>query len=195
MVLQSSRVDPRPFPRRSIPRMQCMKFPFCLMFFLDRFTLMCYNVLSANYATHTQYPYCPTWAIDWEYRRRGILEELRHYAPSLICLQEIDTDQFEGVFVPELARSGYEGAFLAKSRSRTMDPSASRKVDGCAIFWLTEKFTKVAEFHHEFMLSCGSVSDRPSDLLLNRVMTRDNVAIDVVLETTGPTGRFPYHCS
>ena len=146
---------------------------------------MCYNVLSANYATHSQYPYCPTWAIDWEYRRRGILEELRHYSPTVICLQEIDTDQFETVFTPELAKVGYEGVFLAKSRSRTMEPASSRKVDGCAIFWSSEKFSKVAEFHHEFMLSCSSVSEHPSALLLNRVMTRDNVAIGVVLETKG----------
>ncbi len=149
---------------------------------------MCYNVLSANYATPTQFPYCPTWAIDWEYRRRGILEELRHFAPALICLQEIDTDQFESVFVPELAKAGYEGVFLAKSRCRTMELASARKVDGCAIFWLAEKFNKVAEFHHEFMLSCSSVSDHPSALLLNRVMTRDNVAIGVVLETKGAAG-------
>lgn len=143
---------------------------------------MCYNVLSANYATHSQYPYCPSWAIDWEYRRRGILEELRQYEPNIICLQEIDTDQFETVFVPELAKNNYEGVFLPKSRSRTMEPASARKVDGCAIFWLSEKFTKVAEFHHEFMISCSSVADHPSPLLINRVMTRDNVAIGVVLE-------------
>ncbi|KAL5106188.1 CCR4-NOT transcription complex subunit 6-like [Taenia crassiceps] len=147
-----------------------------------RLTLMCYNVLSANYATHSQYPYCPSWAIDWEYRRRGILEELRQYKPNIICLQEIDTDQFETVFVPELAKNNYEGVFLPKSRSRTMEPALARKVDGCAIFWLSEKFAKVAEFHHEFMISCSSVADHPSPLLINRVMTRDNVAIGVVLE-------------
>ncbi|KAH9281397.1 CCR4-NOT transcription complex subunit 6-like [Echinococcus granulosus] len=156
-----------------------------------RLTVMCYNVLSANYATHSQYPYCPSWAIDWEYRRRGILEELRQYEPNIICLQEIDTDQFETVFVPELAKNNYEGVFLPKSRSRTMEPALARKVDGCAIFWLSEKFTKVAEFHHEFMISCSSVADHPSPLLINRVMTRDNVAIGVVLEikNSGTNGR------
>uniref|UniRef100_A0A5K3EL79 Endo/exonuclease/phosphatase domain-containing protein n=1 Tax=Mesocestoides corti TaxID=53468 RepID=A0A5K3EL79_MESCO len=152
-----------------------------------RLTLMCYNVLSSNYATYSQYPYCPTWAIDWEYRRRGILEELRLYAPNIICLQEIDTDQFETVFVPELAKNNYEGIFLAKSRSRTMEPASARKVDGCAIFWLSEKFTKVTEFRYEFMLSCSNVSEHPSPLLLNRVMTRDNVAIGVVLEIKAPS--------
>ncbi|VDL92833.1 unnamed protein product [Schistocephalus solidus] len=147
---------------------------------------MCYNVLSPNYATSSQYPYCPTWAMDWDYRRRGILEELKLYNPHIICLQEIDTDQFEDVFRLELGKAGYEGIFIPKSRYRTMDPSASRKVDGCAIFWLTDKFELIAHFNHEFMLSCSSVSEHPSALLLNRVMTRDNVALSAVFKTKGP---------
>ncbi|KAL7058412.1 hypothetical protein AAHC03_016389 [Spirometra sp. Aus1] len=151
------------------------------------FTLMCYNVLSPNYATSSQYPYCPTWAMDWDYRRRGILEELKLYSPHIICLQEIDTDQFEEVFRPELAKTGYDGIFIPKSRYRTMDPTASRKVDGCAIFWLTDKFELIAHFNHEFMLSCSSVSEHPSALLLNRVMTRDNVALSAVFKTKGPS--------
>lgn len=66
-----------------------------------------------------------------------------------------------------------------------MEPVAQRKVDGCAIFWQIDCFDKVTEFHHEFMLSCSNVSEHPSALLLNRVMTRDNVALGVVFECKG----------
>ncbi|VDL61302.1 unnamed protein product [Hymenolepis diminuta] len=147
-----------------------------------RFKVMSYNVLSANYATMNQFPYCPSWAIDWEYRRRGILEELRRYSPHVICLQEIDTDQFETIFQPELAKNNYEGIFVVKTRAHTKDAVAARKVDGCAIFWDSTKFNKIATFKHEFGYSCSHLGINPSSLLIERVMIRDNVAIDVVLE-------------
>ncbi|KAM7536564.1 hypothetical protein Aperf_G00000084510 [Anoplocephala perfoliata] len=144
--------------------------------------VMSYNVLSANYATMNQFPYCPSWAIDWEYRRRGILEELRRYTPHVICLQEIDTDQFEAVFQPELAKNNYEGIFVVKTRAHTKDAAAARKVDGCAIFWDSTKFNQVATFKHEFGYSCSHLGFKPSSELIERVMIRDNVAIDVILE-------------
>ncbi|KAL3320267.1 CCR4-NOT transcription complex subunit 6-like [Cichlidogyrus casuarinus] len=166
------------------------------------FTLISYNVLSPNYATPTQYPYCPTYAMDWEYRRRSILDELRNYNASIICLQELDTNQFDDVFKPQLAQADYDGVFIAKSRSRTMDASDCKKVDGCAIFWKRDSmhdsanpvssfcsFEKICEFQHEFMLSCSNVSETPAPLLLNRVMTRDNVALGVVFETKGSNPR------
>lgn len=48
---------------------------------------MCYNVLCDKYATRQMYGYCPSWALDWEYRKKGILEEIRHYAADIISLQ------------------------------------------------------------------------------------------------------------
>lgn len=149
---------------------------------------MSYNVLSANYATAGQYPYCPSWAIDWEYRRRGILEELRHYTPSVICLQEIDADQYETVFEPELAKINYEGVFLPKSRYRTIEYPLSRKVDGCAIFWQKDKFVKVNDFKREYSVTSTSVCKDHCPVLLDRLMVRDNVAIGIILETK-KTGR------
>ena len=40
---------------------------------------MCYNVLCDRYATRQMYGYCPQWALNWEYRKKGILDEVRHY--------------------------------------------------------------------------------------------------------------------
>ncbi|GLH15999.1 Uncharacterized protein GBIM_20381 [Gryllus bimaculatus] len=71
------------------------------------FTVMCYNVLCDKYATRQMYGYCPSWALQWEYRKKGILDELRHYAADLISLQEVETSQFYNFFLPELRRDGF----------------------------------------------------------------------------------------
>lgn len=48
---------------------------------------MCYNVLCDKYATRQMYGYCPSWALEWDYRKKGILDEIRHYAADIISLQ------------------------------------------------------------------------------------------------------------
>ena len=48
---------------------------------------MCYNVLCDKYATRQVYGYCPTWALDWEYRKVRIMDQIRHTAADIITLQ------------------------------------------------------------------------------------------------------------
>lgn len=50
-------------------------------------TVMCYNVLCDKYATRQMYGYCPSWALTWEYRKKSILAEIRHYTADIISLQ------------------------------------------------------------------------------------------------------------
>ena len=38
-----------------------------------------FNVSFRKYATKLQYAYCPSWALDWEYRRKGIIDEMFTY--------------------------------------------------------------------------------------------------------------------
>lgn len=61
-------------------------FPF-LCFFLASFTVMCYNVLCDKYATRQLYGYCPSWALNWEYRKKGIMEEIVNCDADIISLQ------------------------------------------------------------------------------------------------------------
>ncbi len=49
------------------------------------FTVMCYNVLCDRYATRQQYGYCPQWALSWDYRKKGIIDEIRHYRWGCSC--------------------------------------------------------------------------------------------------------------
>jgi len=51
------------------------------------FTVMCYNVLCDKYATRQLYGYCPSWALNWQHRRRHIFEEIHHYGADIISLQ------------------------------------------------------------------------------------------------------------
>lgn len=60
---------------------------FCILFFAAMFTVMCYNVLCDKYATRQLYGYCPSWALNWEYRKKGIMEELTSCDADIISLQ------------------------------------------------------------------------------------------------------------
>ncbi|XP_064632605.1 CCR4-NOT transcription complex subunit 6-like isoform X3 [Lineus longissimus] len=146
------------------------------------FTVMCYNVLCDKYCTRQQYGYCPTWALSWEYRKKGIIEEIRHYSADIISLQEVETDQFYHFFLPELKSDGYEGVFAPKSRARTMSENERKHVDGCAIFYRTSKFSLLKEHLMEFNQIAMASAEGSHDML-NRVMTKDNIGLAALLET------------
>ncbi|PAA54282.1 hypothetical protein BOX15_Mlig005024g1 [Macrostomum lignano] len=149
------------------------------------FTLMCYNVLCEGYATRKQYPYCPSWALLWDYRRRGIMTEIRVYQADIICLQEVETEQFSVFFKPELAKDGYDGIFSPKSRAKTMSASESRYVDGVAIFWKKERFTLIKEDVIEFSrmaVERYETDCKESQEMINRVMLKDNIAVMAIFE-------------
>lgn len=121
------------------------------------------------------YSYCPGWALDWNYRRKAILQELVHYAADIISLQEMETDQYYNFFLPQLQVLGYSGIFAAKSRARTMVESKRKLVDGCAIFYKTNKFRLLSEHLIEFSqvaISNATRCAQCSEEMLNRVQTK-----------------------
>ncbi|XP_053214681.1 CCR4-NOT transcription complex subunit 6-like-B isoform X3 [Panonychus citri] len=146
------------------------------------FTVMCYNVLCDKYATRQMYGYCPKWAMKWEYRRGSILNEIRTYTADIISLQELETEQFYNYFLPELKRDGYDGIFSPKSRAKTMSENERKHVDGCAIFYRTNKFTLIKEHLVEFN-QLAMANAEGSDDMLNRVMTKDNIGLAALLQT------------
>nr|CAD7590279.1 unnamed protein product [Timema genevievae] len=146
------------------------------------FTVMCYNVLCDKYATRQMYGYCPSWALTWEYRKKGILDEIRHYSADIISLQEVETSQFYNFFLPELKRDGYDGIFSPKSRAKTMAENERKYVDGCAIFYRTAKFSLIKEHLVEFN-QLAMANAEGSDHMLNRVMPKDNIGLAALLKT------------
>ncbi|XP_017084023.1 CCR4-NOT transcription complex subunit 6 isoform X2 [Drosophila eugracilis] len=145
------------------------------------FTVMCYNVLCDKYATRQMYGYCPSWALCWEYRKKSIIDEIRHYAADIISLQEIETEQFYHFFLPELKNDGYEGIFSPKSRAKTMSEVERKYVDGCAIFFRASKFTLIKESLIEFN-QLAMANAEGSDNMLNRVMPKDNIGLAALLK-------------
>ncbi|VDM96694.1 unnamed protein product [Thelazia callipaeda] len=143
------------------------------------FTVLCYNVLCDKYATSNLYSYCPSWALNWTYRKTSILKEIRHYEADIITLQEVETEQFRCLFQPELEQIGYAGIFSPKSRAKTMGEEERKFVDGCAIFWKYDKFELEKEHLVEFTQI--AIKKAPtSEKMLNRVMPKDNIALCAV---------------
>uniref|UniRef100_A0A1B6DP66 poly(A)-specific ribonuclease n=1 Tax=Clastoptera arizonana TaxID=38151 RepID=A0A1B6DP66_9HEMI len=177
-LLDSLQVNvPTPTERPWIPLARPSRTkPTCLM------TVMCYNVLCDKYATRQMYGYCPSWALAWDYRKKAILAEIRHYTADIISLQEVETDQFYKFFLPELKRDGYDGIFSPKSRAKTMAENERRYVDGCAIFYRASKFTLIKEHLVEFN-QLAMANSEGSDDMLNRVMPKDNIGLAALLKT------------
>lgn len=105
-----------------------------------QFTVFGYNVLSGPYATTSLYSYCPTWALNWEYRKNTIIKEITFYDADVIALQEVEAVQFKVLFEPEMQKRGYDGIFAPKSRAKTMVGEDQKHVDGCALFWKNTKY-------------------------------------------------------
>ncbi|TPX30834.1 hypothetical protein SmJEL517_g05704 [Synchytrium microbalum] len=150
----------------------------------DTFTLLCYNTLCDKYATSASYGYTPSWALNWEYRKEILLQEILTYNADVVCLQEVEMSQYEEYFRDQLQQHGdYESVFWPKSRARTMSEYERRGVDGCATFYKASKFSLVEKHLIEFQqIAMQRPEFRKTDDILNRVMIKDNIAVITLLE-------------
>lgn len=142
-------------------------------------SIMSYNTLCDSYATAQMYGYTPSWALDWNYRSKLLLEEALSRETDIICLQEVSTAALEEIWVPVLKARGYSVLFYAKTRARTMAKATeARLVDGCATFYKSNKFELIEKFPIEYNSKALLRDDlKKSTDIFNRVMTRDNIAI------------------
>ncbi|XP_071975512.1 nocturnin isoform X1 [Engystomops pustulosus] len=85
---------------------------------------------------------CPMEALKWEERKYLILEEILLYRPDVLCLQEVD--HYFDTFQPILSRLGYQCTFLAKPWSPCLDVEHNNGPDGCAFFFLQDRFQLVS---------------------------------------------------
>ncbi|KAF4946448.1 hypothetical protein FSARC_14195, partial [Fusarium sarcochroum] len=107
---------------------------------LERIKVFSWNILCDKYATPQTYGYTPTGALNWEYRKDCILEELRIRDADFLALQEVSTDAFKEDLSPDLAQMDYKGVHWPKSRAKTMSEKDAQSVDGCAVFYKQSKF-------------------------------------------------------
>ncbi|CAG8462477.1 11804_t:CDS:2 [Ambispora leptoticha] len=149
----------------------------------DTFTLLCYNVLCDKYATTQLYGYTPSWALAWDHRKEVILSEVKLYNADIVCLQEVDSAQYEDYFKKELHKADYDSVYWQKSRAKTMNDSERKLVDGCATFFRASRFKLIDKQLIEFNQVALQRSDfKKTDDMFNRVITKDNIAIVTLLE-------------
>ncbi|KDQ21881.1 hypothetical protein BOTBODRAFT_150898 [Botryobasidium botryosum FD-172 SS1] len=150
---------------------------------VERFSLLCYNILCERSATSQMYGYTPSWALSWDYRKELILTEIMTYDSDFLCLQEVDVAQYEDYFLPSLSPHGYEGVYWPKTRARTMGESERRRVDGCATFFKSSKYQLVEQQLIEFnQVALQRPDFKKTDDMFNRVLTKDHIAVVVLLE-------------
>lgn len=94
------------------------------------FTMMSYNILSDSllYQNDFLYSGCNSRILKWQYRFDLLFAEIRHYAPSILCVQEVDKAHWDS-FAERLGAMGFQGYFCGRTGS---------KPDGCALFWCAQ---------------------------------------------------------
>ncbi|XP_026686702.1 2',5'-phosphodiesterase 12 [Diaphorina citri] len=154
----------------------------------DNFRVVTYNILAEIYAdTDTArkelFVYCPSYALDGDYRRPLIIREILAYHADLICLQEVDEKAFHRDLSPILLRKGNLRAdFAVKS---------GNAAEGLAIFWDDSRFRFVQSSRYllgeELALNHSYHSDLVSQIKANerlytRLSERNTTLQTVVLE-------------
>ncbi|KAI7900017.1 Endonuclease/exonuclease/phosphatase [Cokeromyces recurvatus] len=150
----------------------------------DKFSVLCYNILCPKYATSQAYGYTPSWALNWDYRKEHIISEVLSYNSDIICLQEVAIKDYEGKIGDALKEHGdYDSVFFPKSRVKTMTGKERKEVDGCAIFYKASKYNLIEHHLLEYHQKAIQRPDfKHSDDIYNRVMTKDNIAVMIILE-------------
>lgn len=158
---------------------------------LERLKVFSWNVLCDKYATPQTYGYTPTQALNWEYRKDCIMEELRDKRADILCLQEISTEAFKEEFSPLLAQMDYRGAHWPKTRAKTMSEKDAIGVDGCATFYNSTKYILLDKQVVEFAAIAINRPDMKNQHdVFNRVMPKDNIAVVCFLESRMTGARF-----
>lgn len=119
-----------------------------------------------------------------------ILEELRGRTPDIMCLQEMDLENYNEFFRPNLALDDYRGVFWPKSRAQTMQDREARVVDGSAIFFKNSKYILLDKQLIVFSQEAIKRPDMKGEHdVYNRVMPKDHVAVIAFLENRATGSR------
>lgn len=149
----------------------------------ESFTVLSYNILCQHYATAKMYSYTPSWALNWEFRRESLKQQIIDTNADIICLQEVETQSFEEYWLKVMADAGYRGMFHAKYRARRMNEKDAKKVDGCATFYKYSKFSLAEKKSLEYtQIVLNSQKYKKSDDVFNRLQSRDNIGLVTVFQ-------------
>jgi mRNA deadenylase 3'-5' endonuclease subunit Ccr4 len=100
------------------------------------FSVLSWNLLSPKYCTMRKFPHMQQDYANWNHRRKFIMNEVLFYEPDIVCLQEVESDDYVEYFEPLFHAAGYAGLYDKKKHDYIMD--------GCATFYKTSRFERVA---------------------------------------------------
>ncbi|EDV29181.1 uncharacterized protein TRIADDRAFT_18427, partial [Trichoplax adhaerens] len=132
------------------------------------FTILSYNILADNLLWKHSYLYnlCPPEALQWDFRKEKIINELYQLNADIVCLQEVHDQHYHNYIKPMMKRKGYIGAY---------EKRFGNNFDGCATFFKKTKFNMVQRCRVDYHVNGVSLMDR------------DNIGLIVMLEYRNPT--------
>ncbi|NXL93498.1 ANGE1 protein, partial [Alectura lathami] len=136
---------------------------------LFEFRVMSYNILAQDLVEQglDLYLHCPPDILSWDYRLPNILQEIQHWDPDVLCLQEVQENHYWEQLEPTFKKMGF--ACFYKRRT-------GRKTDGCAVCYKHSRFQLISVSPIEYF--------RPGLDILNR----DNVGLVLLLQPLLPEG-------
>ncbi|EOB05505.1 Protein angel-like protein 1, partial [Anas platyrhynchos] len=134
---------------------------------LFEFRVMSYNILAQDLVEqgHDLYIHCHPDILNWDYRLPNILQEIQHWDPDVLCLQEVQENHYWEQLEPTFKKMGF--ACFYKRRT-------GRKTDGCAVCFKDSRFQLISVSPIEYF--------RPGLDVLNR----DNVGLVLLLQPLLP---------
>ncbi|XP_042319522.1 protein angel homolog 1 isoform X1 [Sceloporus undulatus] len=136
---------------------------------LFEFRVMSYNILAQDLIEQSPhlYMHCHPDILNWSYRLTNLLQEIQHWDPDILCLQEVQENHYWEQLEPALMMMGFTCVFKRRTGSKT---------DGCAICYKQGMFQLITVNPVEFF--------RPGLDILNR----DNVGLLLLLQPLLPEG-------
>ncbi|NXD75680.1 ANGE1 protein, partial [Halcyon senegalensis] len=130
---------------------------------LFEFRVMSYNILAQDLVEQglDLYLHCHPDILNWNYRLPNLLQEIQHWDPDVLCLQEVQENHYWEQLEPTFKEMGF--ACFYKRRTGT-------KTDGCAVCYKHSRFQLISLSPVEYF--------RPGLDVLNR----DNVGLVLLLQ-------------
>ena len=125
-------------------------------------TVMSYNVLADAYANKHRrelYTRVPTTCLSWKNRVELLVQEVGHWRPTIVCMQEVD--HFRDLEI-KLEAQGYVGRFLQRTNDRP---------DGLAMFWKVDVFGREPVVAEEVMFAGLNLRDNVAQVYRLRMVS------------------------
>ncbi|XP_010149281.1 PREDICTED: protein angel homolog 1 [Eurypyga helias] len=139
---------------------------------LFEFRVMSYNILAQDLVEQgiDLYLHCHPDIVKWNYRLPNLLQEIWHWDPDVLCLQEVQENHYREQLEPAFKEMGFACCYKRRTGAKT---------DGCAVCYKHSRFQLISLSPVEYF--------RPG----LDVLSRDNVGLVLLLQPLLPEGLDP----